>query len=970
MAVLLHDERVVQLLSQYTALDGDQQLRKEEHGNLLPQVVAWLIKYTEKGGVFLLNIPVTTRNKLLQKFVFAFLDREEPNLRSFIIRSRQQDAIHAIGEKEQRLSSIKSEEGWNIYIPDVWLSPQVVDNLRKFQNGWGSKVAQLLGEKLIKPRQNSEDNVKKACLAAINYKRGLLLQHESKLINIKKALEEGRLKSRHHIENKLFGTSSHGLLIHGMHPKAYFTFFSRTSSLDDPSRTIHFREQTPDTKARIVINGLQFLVENPQVVFLIVGYYPYFAESSVTTSGGKTIIVNPSRYAEDEHMYQVAFNTSNDHSQAIYQKLFELLISDIIPSSEHQLIEQLTNPQTESDYELAHKLLALLPLEWLIPGDVPLKFSYVEEVNLGTKVYSLTELRRIALEDDEAAVLQAINTYEDIEQLPFVLEGMLKIALQRTQNEVIKQIYKMTYPKYQDSQAAYKIVGYPKELYEIESMVQLILEDFSNDRVYVHYTGDAIHIQSTLKVNTNRYGAHHAEMAKLHYALGIGSVVGHNALEILLPNTLSVPIGPDAKYKNLVDIRDALLTYELTTLLVCVQNLQHYEKNQGAFHPQTGRGATNGRVALMENRLDNEGRIAVNSNGDSELLITTTDIALANTVAQAINKYIPCFDAPILIDTNTVVLSIKPAELIAKLRNQAICYEGINVITEDGRYLLAKRFGKGLASAGGHHGDKYTPKGIAYGLYSEFGLKLRKPDSLTDIVTLLPNVKTLSKTGIYIIPYSGLTSTAKVLEYARVRGGMSVDFYADPDEFEPQSEVALNLVEMRNRLFYDVMPLSALCQYQLDALKIFLKALQPQGIELQINDEVQEQSSGGLVFHKVPSPLFGRMTITIREGADEDLKHFFIQHSALHVADEVSSYSVYYTDESPLVLLKALREEVAKKHPAHFYKTYTDMYSDFASVFPRFTTTSSSRFFGTMMFGGVKKLPIVSQEPENYLRLD
>ena len=103
--------------------------------------------------------------------------------------------------------------------------------------------------------------------------------------------------------------------------------------------------------------------------------------------------------------------------------------------------------------------------------------------------------------------------------------------------------------------------------------MQLLLEDLNNDRVYVHYLNNILTIKATLKVNSNRGGAHHAEMAKLHYALGISNFQGKNALEIGLDNTVTIALGTNTRFQTLADVRDALLTYEVTTLLVPQQNL-------------------------------------------------------------------------------------------------------------------------------------------------------------------------------------------------------------------------------------------------------------------------------------------------------------------------------------------------------------------------------------------------------------
>lgn len=77
---------------------------------------------------------------------------------------------------------------------------------------------------------------------------------------------------------------------------------------------------------------------------------------------------------------------------------------------------------------------------------------------------------------------------------------------------------------------------------------------------------------------------------------------------------------------------------------------------------------------------------------------------------------------------------------------------------------------------------------------------------------LLHNVKTISKTGIYIVPFSGLAPTQEAEKYA-IESSMEIAFHADPEEFEEGSEVTLTLIQMRGKQFYDVMPISELSQY-------------------------------------------------------------------------------------------------------------------------------------------------------------
>jgi hypothetical protein len=399
-------------------------------------------------------------------------------------------------------------------------------------------------------------------------------------------------------------------------------------------------------------------------------------------------------------------------------------------------------------------------------------------------------------------------------------------------------------------------------------------------------------------------------MPKLYCALGLNDVKGKNALQIILDDTLTLPLGEGAQYRSLSAVRDALLTYEITTLLASQQNTDFFIKT-GAYHPKTGKGAANGTIALMEKRLfigDESYQVNVVYDEINQLCLQSERSDIAQSIAATISEVLNISAEKISTDhiKGEIKIKIKPSDLIAKLRQRATCYEGINVFTDDGRILLAERHEKGLASAGGHHSNKYSLKDVAYGLQSEFGLKFKNPSNLKQQVNVLSDVKTISKTGIYVISASVLEPTSEAVSNA-AKYKMDVPFQADPEEFVPGSEVALTLVEMRGRRFYDVMPLAELCQYQLEVLTNYLKEYFPeeyQQIELKI-DTCYDKAVGAQVIHKVPSSTFGQITLTVIGKLPEQLQCIF-EEMALSPAKITLNHSVYLFDASPLAMRNAI----------------------------------------------------------------
>jgi hypothetical protein len=283
---------------------------------------------------------------------------------------------------------------------------------------------------------------------------------------------------------------------------------------------------------------------------------------------------------------------------------------------------------------------------------------------------------------------------------------------------------------------------------------------------------------------------------------------------------------------------------------------------------------------------------AVYNEQATHLCIKSSRPGITGHIAKVIANVLEIADDKINSNAGTgeVHIEIGAPTFIAKLRNKAICYEGVNVITEDGKLLLAERRGKGLASAGGHHNDLFSSFDIAYGLQSEFGLEFVDPSQLQAQVTLLTTLKEPSKTGVYVISAAALKGT----------------FHADPDEFIPGSECALALAQMRGKKFYDVMPLKELCHYQLVTLKNYLAehfAPAYAAMSLEINSEINIVGR-----HKIPGLDFGKMTIKVTGEIPEALEQLFEE------CCDACDNSTYIFDKSPFLILQAIKNRPESTH--------------------------------------------------------
>lgn len=911
--ILLNHSEIFLLLKNYYNLKGDQKLRREDHGLLMPLVLSWYLwKAKAKAVELFLNLNEKQRSEISKGFVPRYIDSNEITLRAFILQLGIPELIEAVGGLNPRHYQ-KSEEGKLVpIVSNFWKNPEINRTLIKMQRKTFIKHARKQSENLHFSDKTHEAQLFGEKAAAAYDKKTIYLQHQTKFLNSEKILSLGYLRTRAQIENTMLGQASGGLTVPSFFsndPGNSFIYLTRLPDLvENQEKTIQFEKTSLAEQTSFILNGPRLLAENPHINFVIIGPYPFFDNvKKLKLSNEVELISNPSDFHEHFRMKLVEFNHTN-FLFSIYKTLFVFVFDHFICRLDEplksEIIQKLTEPSSEEDKKLATDFINLLHLEWLIPGNLPLKLSYVERVDYGENKYSLSELRKILQEEEESKVLVAIRQFKGFESLPFVVNDVINIALKRKQPAVVREMVKFLKDKPNKA-----VIYYPDEVYEIESLAQLILEDLNDNRVYLHWTGNKLLIHSTLRKNSHHGGAHHAEMAKLHFALGVGSLANQNALATLLEDNLTISVGENETFKSLLSVRDALLTFEITTLLTSYQNQNYYEQHNGDFHPITGKGAANGKVALLNDRLYKDGspyHVQVSYNKDTKSVEIKSSLQeMLPEIAKAIREILTIASDKFIIQDNKLVISMTAWDFIAKLRQAAIFYEGINVITEEGELLLAYRHGRGLASAGGHHSDKYSPKGIGHGLHSEFSLTLNTPASLTKEVLLMNDTKFSLKTGIYILPYNVLLPTKEAKSYAFLQN-KKIPFKADPEEFQVGSEVALTLSEMRGKYFYDVMPIAELCQYQLNKLKetlsgIFPKEFQDMSITIDHTYEVIVKTE---VSFKIPSETFGRMCFSTSSEFPQELKAI-VESFKVKSEDETGN-AIYLIDASPFVLLKSL----------------------------------------------------------------
>lgn len=886
--LLLKNPLVISYLKQYYAKNSDDHLQIKKRNMLMPSVLAWYIHSDNFLEVFN-SYEETVRKRLLKEPVMPIIDPSSPTLSVCIFRSGKTDLIAAIDGMQPRLVKFSGTQPI-LFIPSFWKNAQVLNLLPKVQRSAAIKYAKTCELKLKETTKSSQSL--STLIAGKAQVQTLTLLHQTNVKNLQDILVAGTIQTRLHLQGHgLRGKRILGLTIQG-HPVTLgsaFCYFTRQPNLNHSTAGLsHFVNVQQAERASITLNVAELLLKNPHIDFLVVGPTQFMPVQTLQLPDGQIITTKPWELHEGVGMLQIALQDNANAIELIHQKLYEYVLEQIIDKLEEPLksiiFEKITGPKSREDINLARALLDLLHLEWRIPGDIKLDIDYVEKIECGNENCDVAALRSIVKQGSEAEILNLIATLKKVGQSPFILHGMLNIAIKRNQTAVVRKILQM-----QNYCPQPNVIYYPPEVYLIESLVQLILEDLNNDRVYVSYLNNVLTINSILLQNSHVGGAHHAQMPILHCALSIGNFHGKDSLRMLLNDTICLQIDANEKFTTLNAVLNSLLTFELTTLLVCQQNRDYYLKNQGQFHPKTGEGATDSVVALRAQRLFfNNFPYHIEVNCDSlnkSVQITTSIIETVPEIIAAMTHFLDIPADKIIFSGNVITLNISVADLIAAMRREAVFYEGLNVITDEGRIYLANRHQHGLASAGGHHNDKYWCNGIAVGLASEFNLRFINPEDIESVEFIQV---TQDRTVIYVIPEASLSLSAQG------------KFIAARDEFDPGTEVILNLCEMRGKQFYNVMPLTKLCLYQLEKLKEYLLKNflnEYNKIDLSIDFLVET----GPRDSKVPSPTYGRISLNCN---NKELPEILMNIIQWH-KDEKTAF--YYTDESPFEIIKKLK---------------------------------------------------------------
>ncbi len=918
ISALLSDERVFNLVLKYHDLNGDDDISREYRGRLLPMIFAWYAANAKKHPTRYQELyeaqPEKLRKELPKTIVPSVIDVSMPTIRAFLKKLGLDDLS---GNHNPRLLTASNSVTSPVtaFMPTLWRNPFVLNSLTNFQKRFAIKYAKtkipamnLLPSVSAEARSHAE-------LAAQNCTANFLFHHQTQYNSTENILLDGRIKSTLQlVGHALTGKNHNGYTTFSPdfnYPRLPYTHFTRLGhdAGIDNTPILHTNNDPEKSLTSYILDGERLLACNPQIRFLIVGIYPFFPEKMLTLPDGTKISSTLENLDEHQEQMLVSFDGNRDlNIYRIHTVMLELLFKHYIyPLPEPlrtNMIESLTNPKTESDKKLLNDFLDFIPLEFVLPGSVTLNLASTHQIIINKTTYDLATLHHIATRDEESKVLTAIKDFKKIADMPFVYHALLKIAMRRKQTQVIAHLNSIQLNK---SQPAFRTTYLPSSVYEFESLAQLILEDPLNESTYVRYENNKLTTISTLQKFTNRGGAHHAEMAKLQYALGNKSLEGQNAFETDFDDKYTISIEKNSAFPSIESARDALLTFELTTLLTSAQNLEFYKNHQGKIHPKTGKGATNSGVALTKHRLyENDEPYTIKVTTDDrnkKITIETSSKTAIKPIAAAIKKTL---NLDVLTNDDGVTLNISAHDLIAKLRQNATFYEGINIINEnDGRLLLAKRHNKGLASAGGHHSDKYAKNSVAHGLASEFGLRFRNPSEIDNAVHSIENANTTAKTTIYFIEASRLELTPAASKYPENKT-LSFAFKADEDEFELDSETALTLVEMRSKEFYDVMPLAEICAYQLQHLQKHIQhhfAADFDKITFSINTDIQlvPKENGTC---KVPNDHFGRIKITVTGELSSPLKDI-LTANAVNVHG-----STYELDVSPYVLTQALQPSV------------------------------------------------------------
>lgn len=905
ITLILEHPQVHQVMKNYFVEKGDDYLLQEERTTLLPSVLAW---YAQKGRfpeLFMAYTP-EQQTQLLNSPLLEVINQQGLILKSFLIQSGQHEIIELIGGLHPRLVSLKPNQPPVIMLPNRWQNPRVVEHLSQFQRRFVTTLAIKKWDSYETKQKPIEISATAKKLANLHGKQSITLFHQSYATNTDAIINSGKLQIRHHLMGRTFtGQHSKGLThtaFDTFGPHSLCSFFTRKPKNPQYVSGLSVFNNLPEKdKISFSLDLFRLLAAHPRVNHIYLRPYSGIVAKQLKFSDAVTIDSEKNNstmlYAD---LRKITFSSPDDAIQQIHEHLFDYFINQFLASGDSKIkdavIERLLNATTTDQFVL--DALDLISLEWFLPGDVPLHLDYVDQITLGNAHYDLAQLRVTVSSGTEQEILTALDSYNFLQQLPFLQANILAIAVKRELHQVVKKISLI-----KTNRSSTQIMRfYPDEIYQIESLAQLILEDCNNDRVYVEFADVKLSFEALLKHN-NREGAHHAEMPKLRYALGDTSLVSLNAMTVNSNNRLTIEVGTGRQFATLAAVRDAMLTYELTTLCACHQNAEFYFETHGNYHPVTGKGATNAAVALLPQRLfHKEQAYTLTAVYKEDGLHIHCDLTAGLAqIRAALHSLLPQVTNHITVAADELIIRKSPSDLIAALRRAATFYNGLNVITADGGLLVAYRKNRGLASAGGHHSEKYDRYGIAYGLKSEFGLVFKETKALNQC-HIISNAKSTPKTNIYVIPADQLTllGSTKAVD----------NFTADPEEFVEHSELVLQPAQMRGLKFYDVMPLPELCNFQLQGLIEFLNSTFPEAVKTISMDTRTDVVWENQVCYQVPQSSFGQIKLVISPKAPLALIDKLCDHGQVTSAGQDM---IIMTDISPYRLRTLLQESLQLK---------------------------------------------------------
>ncbi|MBL0318215.1 MAG: ankyrin repeat domain-containing protein [Alphaproteobacteria bacterium] len=523
-------------------------------------------------------------------------------------------------------------------------------------------------------------------------------------------------------------------------------------------------------------------------------------------------------------------------------------------------------------------------LEASIASTLPLDVAYVDQIKMPGKtqpVISLVALRQAIIAGDTHRVHRFFEIYPEIKSYPWVVEGVIRLATRYNHVEMLDYANHLMMPPPSVNILSKKEIAIIEDIIHFQALI-LETEPTSN-LLSVHYKDHLL----TLEFNMSHHGSsrgrhvHAAATLQLFRALGNQSIVNSTDYRHLnsLPDPFYITLNGKANesniyqhhpaYSNLTSVLNALIKYELITLLTSAHNLEYYLK-YGQLNNPTGYGASSVKVGLLNHRLETMD-ISVCCEDSSSCILVQAIVQDKDDSSPAlfphlvwikhhIQSVLAIHDHPSwsIDETNGILtIPLSASALANQLRSRKINYQGVIPTDAKGNILFAERMNQGLKTAGGHNSNNYHPElGALIELKSEFSLILKNPDNLCKFQRIA-TVGPFSHKDIAVFHIS-----TRWLQPIGAAKRSPVGFKVDPDEFVPFSERCLSHVAMIGREFSHEMTLEAFIRYEQRLLQASLdKHENLRGITVDIESKCstgQHSAYGTPV--KIPGSHFGNIT--------------------------------------------------------------------------------------------------------------